>query len=123
MRSLERHMRLRATQLRREIATVRARSSSPVRGEVSDAKDAADFDAQAVVADAEVERDLAELREVNLALQRIDDGTYGVCNDCANSIDPDRLRAQPAALRCLDCQAIAENGSRRLARGHAGHRA
>jgi RNA polymerase-binding protein DksA len=120
-KSLEHRLRLRAEQLRHEIATVRERSEPPEAGEVSDPKDAADAQAQGVVADAEVERDLAELRQIELALRRIDDGSYGICTDCSTPIDPRRVLAQPTALRCVECQAITE-GATRIANGHVGPR-
>jgi DnaK suppressor protein len=45
-----------------------------------------------------------ELREVDAALHRLAGGTYGLCVDCGEQIDPARLRAWPTAMRCLDCQ-------------------
>lgn len=108
LHSVERRLRARAEQLRSEIATVRGRSGKPVAGDVSDAKDAADATARDVVADAEVDRDLAELREIDLALRRLGDGSYGICIDCGEPIDPRRVVARPVALRCVGCQAIAE---------------
>jgi DnaK suppressor protein len=120
--SPERRLRLRAEQLRSEIATVRGRSGGSAAGEVGDAKDAADSRAQAAVADAEVERDLAELRDIDLALRRINDGSYGICNDCDKSIDPRRILAQPAALRCVECQAVAEGNAAGVAAGRVGGR-
>jgi len=53
---------------------------------------------------AEQDRDAAELREIRAALNRMDDGSYGVCADCGTDIPLARLRAQPAALRCIACQ-------------------
>jgi DnaK suppressor protein len=55
-----------------------------------------------------------ELAEVEAALRRLDDGTYGACEDCAQVIDPARLEARPSARRCLRCQRQAEmrRGSR-----------
>ncbi len=120
--SLERRLRLRAEQLRSEIATVRGRSGESAPADVSDAKDAADSQVRALVAGAEIERDLAELRDINLALQRIADGTYGMCNDCGNRIAPRRILAQPAALRCLECQSAAEADKTGSASGHVGGR-
>jgi len=120
VKSLEQRLRLRAEQLRQQIAAVRRRSDEAAAVEIGDAKDAADARSQAVVADAEMERDFAELREINLALARIDDGTYGICDDCGNAIDPRRVLAQPAALRCLECQAVAESTVARTANGRGG---
>lgn len=52
----------------------------------------------------EAGRDLDELRDIGAALGRMDDGSYGLCAECGGAIDPRRLDAQPAALRCLKCQ-------------------
>ena len=50
----------------------------------------------------------AELADVEHALQRLDDGTYGTCEACGKPIDDGRLEAIPAARFCLDDQARAE---------------
>jgi DnaK suppressor protein len=113
---LERRLRLRAEELKNQIATVRARSGESAPDEFRDAKDAAEATAQATVADAEVERDLAELREIDLALGAIADMSYGNCNECGSPIDPRRLIAQPTALRCRECQVVAEGGETPAAR-------
>jgi DnaK suppressor protein len=42
------------------------------------------------------------------ALQRLEDGTYGVCEDCQKPISEERLKAMPFARRCIDCQRHAE---------------
>ena len=41
---------------------------------------------------------------VNQALQRLAEGTYGICVDCGKEIPADRLRAMPEAIRCLEDQ-------------------
>ena len=50
------------------------------------------------------ERETAELAELELALLRLDAGTYGVCIDCAALIPEARLKAKPEAQRCIPCQ-------------------
>jgi len=42
------------------------------------------------------------LREVDLALERMDKGTYGVCEECHDSVEQDRLLADPLVRYCLD---------------------
>jgi DnaK suppressor protein len=44
------------------------------------------------------------LKQVQNALDRFSDGTYGLCEVCGQSIDPARLKALPYAPTCLDCQ-------------------
>ena len=43
------------------------------------------------------------LAEVDHALAKIDDGTYGSCEGCNQPISDARLEAQPAARFCIDC--------------------
>ena len=117
---LERRLHLRAQELRDQIATVRERSGESATAEVGDAKDTAGTTAQATIADAEVERDLAELREIGLVLGAIADKSYGICKECGSPIDPRRLVAQPAALRCRECQVVAEGGKTAVARAGPG---
>ena len=51
------------------------------------------------------------LRAVEEALQRIQDGTYGVCIDCDESIPIKRLEVFPAAQRCVECKSKFEKES------------
>lgn len=46
---------------------------------------------------------VGELRQVNRALARLNAGTYGICTDCGEAIDPRRLEALPFAERCISC--------------------
>ncbi len=48
------------------------------------------------------------LHEIDAALKRIDDGTYGICTDGGEEIDPARLEAYPWASLCIDCKREAE---------------
>jgi len=54
------------------------------------------------VAIAEI--DTQELMDIRAALDRFEDGRYGVCIDCGVEIGFARLDSQPAAARCIDCQ-------------------
>lgn len=45
-----------------------------------------------------------QLHDVIEALARIDQGTYGTCENCNETIDIERLRAYPAAKTCVKCQ-------------------
>jgi DnaK suppressor protein len=50
----------------------------------------------------------AELVEIDAAVARLSDGTYGICVDCGRDIPSARLEARPTATRCVDCAAKAE---------------
>ena len=54
------------------------------------------------------EHDIEELEATELALQRIAQGTYGICLACETAIPITRLLAFPSALRCIECQEVAE---------------
>jgi len=45
------------------------------------------------------------LDEVERALAKLDEGTYGICEGCGSSINPSRLEAMPAARFCISCAA------------------
>lgn len=45
-----------------------------------------------------------QLKEVNDALGRIENGTYGYCDKCGTMMSLDRLRAYPAARKCIQCK-------------------
>jgi DnaK suppressor protein len=46
------------------------------------------------------------LIQVTDALERLDEGSYGVCEQCGAEIDPARLKALPYATYCLRCQRL-----------------
>ena len=50
------------------------------------------------------------LSEINTALKRIEDGTYGTCTACGKEIAPERLEAYPWASLCIDDARKAERG-------------
>jgi len=46
-----------------------------------------------------------QLAEIEHALSKIENGTYGLCDICGQAIDPARLEALPQANLCLNCKA------------------
>ena len=52
-----------------------------------------------------VQRNREQLAEVERALEKIDNGTYGICDSCGKPISPNRLEAIPQTNLCLDCKA------------------
>lgn len=47
-----------------------------------------------------------QLKDVNLALEKIENGKYGICEDCGEEIPLARLEANPAAKLCMDCAKV-----------------
>jgi DnaK suppressor protein len=57
------------------------------------------------------DRDAVTLVEIDGALQRLADGSYGLCADCGEAIALARLQSLPQAQRCLACEALQERGA------------
>lgn len=97
--------------LRSEVQAVKAeRTAAPtqIRGDVGDEGEVGEQRTRDAVRSAEELRDTAELRDIDAALRRMEDGSYGTCTDCGIDIPLERLQVQPAADRCIDCQAAHE---------------
>ena len=65
--------------------------------------------------DRELEQGLEEgaeelLGRIEAALRRIDDGTYGACENCGEPIGEERLEAMPWATLCIECKRREERG-------------
>lgn len=54
------------------------------------------------------------LKKIDLALHKIEEGTYGECESCGEDIDPRRLMARPEAQLCIDCKTEQENVERKF---------
>jgi DnaK suppressor protein len=57
-----------------------------------------------------ITRESEVLKELDAALERVTDATYGKCEMCSDDIPPARLKALPFATLCVKCQAEAEKG-------------
>ncbi len=58
---------------------------------------------------ARLDRHVADYREIDAAVERLDDGSYGECADCGTDIPLERLRVAPAARCCVACQTRREH--------------
>ena len=77
-------------------------------GEVTDYKDAALEQSQAVVEDEQVERALHELEQVSTARKRLAARSFGYCLDCGSAINLRRLETVPFTPFCTCCQSARE---------------
>lgn len=109
-------LRARQQALRADIAAMLRTQDDPrlvgLRNRMEDTDDWAAADAMAAHDITLVSRDLAELANVEQALRRLEDGSYGECVDCGNAIPYARLAAYPAAKRCVACQEADEKRQR-----------
>ncbi len=105
---LERRERLLAG-MRRELAMQKERAESKVADEVDKATDAYDEDLSFEIATANDQ----ELEEIQVALEKIERGTYGECEICGCGISPSRLKILPSATTCVSCRGQEEMARRR----------
>jgi RNA polymerase-binding protein DksA len=56
------------------------------------------------------------LHEIDDALHKFDEGTYGLCTNCGKPIAEKRLSAMPMATHCIDCQAKLDRRAHAIAR-------
>ncbi|WP_151638383.1 TraR/DksA family transcriptional regulator [Noviherbaspirillum aerium] len=75
-----------------------------VATEVPDPGDASFANLTVDLGNAAVTRDLGELRAIEAARGRMENGVYGDCVDCETEIPFERLKVQPTAERCAPCQ-------------------
>jgi RNA polymerase-binding protein DksA len=91
-------------ELREDAARTR---EQPYAEHAGPAPDSGDESVATLIADleqADLTRDLDEFRALEAARERIKGGEYGVCSDCGSDIAFERLKAFPAAMRCIQCQ-------------------
>lgn len=102
---LRRRVEQRRKQLIAELREDAARArDEPYAEHAGIAPDSGDESVATLIADleqADLTRDLDELRAMDAAWQRLKDGGYGICVDCGGDIGYERLKAFPAAARCV----------------------
>jgi RNA polymerase-binding transcription factor DksA len=79
-----------------------AEAGLPRRAEDTD--DDAAAEAQRSMDIVQLSHTTAELAEIDSALARVADGSYGWCSDCGGPVGRARLMVQPMAVRCAPCQ-------------------
>lgn len=62
-------------------------------------------------------RESVLIKKIHASLQDIEDGDYGICDDCGAGISIERLKARPVARRCIRCKTIQEERERLLGTG------
>ena len=59
------------------------------------------------------DRSVNLLRKIDQAIEKIDSGTFGICEECGEEIAAERLRARPIATLCIDCKEDQEKTERK----------
>ena len=58
------------------------------------------------------DRERKLIGKIKDALERIENGTYGICEECGEDISEARLKARPVTTLCIDCKKRQENDER-----------
>jgi DnaK suppressor protein len=92
----------RAAALDREFAGIAAAASEPGTDDEHDPEGATlAFERQHTAALLALARE--QIAEIDAAIGRLDEGTYGICVRCGQPVGRDRLAARPAAATCVRC--------------------
>lgn len=103
LRAARNHLVARGDELRDRVRRARldlARETQPVSRDSTDAAIAVE---NGELLEAVEQSALSELECIDVALERIEAGTFARCDECGQSIPAERLRLVPHATRCWDC--------------------
>jgi DnaK suppressor protein len=92
-------------------AKIRQESSQEQR-EIGDIYDIASDERERELSLMLGDRERKKLAEIDLALERINEGTYGVCEECGEPVGEKRLEVLPFTRVCVDCQSRIEREQR-----------
>ena len=93
-------LKARLSELRGRVEGIDRELRTPLSADFEE--QAADLENQDALSGVE-EAALREIGQIDAALQRIAQGSYGVCANCGNDIAPRRLEALPTATQCIGC--------------------
>ena len=91
------------SKLNEAVATTGLRDSIRIH-QVADPIDMTQQAAEREMAMQNLHRGAALVRQLRSAMERLDDGSYGICLQCEEPISPKRLKAVPWAEFCINCQ-------------------
>jgi RNA polymerase-binding protein DksA len=83
------------------------------RGYHADSKERAKELEDSEVVDALGNEARAEIRKITAALQRMESGDFGTCEECGMKIERGRIQAYPYARECIDCARLEEKRAAR----------
>jgi DnaK suppressor protein len=101
---------------KRELITEASRTVGGMedsRDEISDPSDRASLEGNRTLTLRIRDRERKLITKIEEALGRIDEGTYGDCEECGGSIGVERLKARPVTTLCITCKAEQEEDEKR----------
>jgi len=104
----KRELRERKDQIEKNLNGTSLELSAMRNLELKDEGDHASVSARTAIDSAILDQQRKELAEIDLALDKIKAGTYGICEMCEEPIGFERLKVKPFARFCITCREITE---------------
>jgi len=101
IKEIEARLKMRHKELKGELDRLRKELSE---GVPQNFKDALPYKEEEEVTEDIDRMEEEEILQIEEALQRISDGTFGVCRECGKKINIERLKALPYSLECIECK-------------------
>ena len=98
----------RKVKIEKNLSTTSTEMDSMTRNELKDEGDHAAMSLETAVDNAILGQQSKELAEIELALDRIKNKTYGVCDMCGDEINIERLKVKIFARYCITCREVVE---------------
>jgi len=93
-----------ATRIREELGKKIVEDLESLLGSASDLGDLSSLDLERNVDYELLTMYTENMKDIDEALDRLDEGTYGICEECGEEIGAKRLQVVPFAICCLECQ-------------------
>ncbi|MBN2407603.1 MAG: TraR/DksA family transcriptional regulator [Elusimicrobia bacterium] len=106
---LRKELQQQRSELIEELEKVKKREESYMNNEVGDDIDKASENIQREILFYFSDHDRHRMDAIDDALQKIDEGRFGICESCGKKIGSDRLNAIPYARLCIKCRPTIEN--------------
>lgn len=87
-----------------------SRESNGAQGQLADFADIASLESDRTFHLRLRDRERKLVQKIDQALDRIEDGTFGLCERCGEDIGEERLKARPVTTFCINCKTRLEEG-------------
>ena len=108
---LKEELENRKVQIKRVLKDNEKEIKALTRTDASDEADHATISTDSAIEQAINNQQIRELKEIDYALFKMENKTYGVCEMCEDSIGIQRLKVKPQAKYCIVCREIVEKTS------------
>ena len=109
---LERKLLHQKKQILQNIENANKELKELTKSELNDDGDYASASSESMIDEVLAKKQFKELQEIEYALGKIKDKTYGICEMCEEPIGLERLRVKPHARYCIACREVIEQNKK-----------